>query len=569
MSQHHNPVDSPLTAKSKDTTVLTSSPDKDIYDNDHDRNLLNDHDHDDYDDDDWIDMQTATAISHGQKATTSHGDHLVPVATTTPSPGEHSVSLSLDKDHLDPLASDTLAESAASLLSLPSDYGLGSSADITTADTASFPHSLQVPSVDQHQHLGLDEDAIPGSATPSNSESEYSLLNPSSDQSRKNSLTGFHAFTPTHSHSDAASSPAITDDQLSQGSQQEDDDQDDDDEDERDTYQPPFIGVTSPSFSDFVQVGSDQGDDFSMSPHPSSLSQTPSPTSFSEDKARMDDTNYSSHEDDDILSATSSAAAVVRAEEKAAKTEERKNDSDRSKGIQETMQRVTSGQGEDSPPPLPASSATKPAINSPAFSTLSPPISTTATSTTTLAPTQPCPPLLPTASPVDKGRYRTTVADARSSSEEEREHATGGPSTTGIRYRGAQTRQDDRSDIRTSFFGASTATSTMPGGLNLGLDADIDHLNRPAPQPAAVPLNDPPVDERQCRICLGGADEEDTLGRLISPCLCKGSMKYVHIEWYIFLLVFGRIHYGGTVVSGNVLLKSITRDLVLTLLSIS
>jgi len=31
------------------------------------------------------------------------------------------------------------------------------------------------------------------------------------------------------------------------------------------------------------------------------------------------------------------------------------------------------------------------------------------------------------------------------------------------------------------------------------------------------------TDMRQCRICLGGSDEE--LGRLIKPCLCKGSIK--------------------------------------------
>ncbi|RUP50419.1 hypothetical protein BC936DRAFT_139170 [Jimgerdemannia flammicorona] len=38
------------------------------------------------------------------------------------------------------------------------------------------------------------------------------------------------------------------------------------------------------------------------------------------------------------------------------------------------------------------------------------------------------------------------------------------------------------------------------------------------------------VDERFCRICFSGPDDEDeSLGRLISPCLCSGTMKYVHI----------------------------------------
>ncbi|KAF9157011.1 hypothetical protein BG015_008514 [Linnemannia schmuckeri] len=512
MSQHQ-PVDTPLTAKSKETTTFTSTPD-----NDYDDNLLNNDD-----DDDWIDMQASATFTQGQKlATVGQDDHLVPTSsvTTTTSRGERNSSLSLNKDRLEPLPSDTLAESAASLLSLPSDYGLESSPDTTTIDTASFPLSLQVPSIDQQQQPGLDEDSIPGSATSSNSESEYSLLNPS----RKNSLTGssgFHALTPTHSHTDTSSSPAITDDQLSQGSQQDDDE---DNEVERDTYQPPSIGVTSPSFSDFVQIGSDQGDNFSMSPRPSSGKQTPSPTSLSQGKARMDgnnNDNYSSHEDDDILSVTvTPPAAAVDAEGKVTETEDGKNDSDRSRGIQQVLQSVASGQGENasSPPPT-----TLPAINTPAFSTQSTPIPTATTTTTTRDPTQSNPPLPSTASPVDRGRYRTTVEDARSSSEGERELTGGSSTVSGMRYRGAQ-RQDDRNDVRSSFFSASRAMSTMPGALNLGLDADI------APQPAAVPLNDPPVDERQCRICLGGADEEDTLGRLISPCLCKGSMKYVHIE---------------------------------------
>jgi hypothetical protein len=33
------------------------------------------------------------------------------------------------------------------------------------------------------------------------------------------------------------------------------------------------------------------------------------------------------------------------------------------------------------------------------------------------------------------------------------------------------------------------------------------------------------TDDRQCRICFGGAEEEDVLGRLISPCLCTGSVR--------------------------------------------
>lgn len=38
-------------------------------------------------------------------------------------------------------------------------------------------------------------------------------------------------------------------------------------------------------------------------------------------------------------------------------------------------------------------------------------------------------------------------------------------------------------------------------------------------------LDAPPEDERQCRICFAGKEEEGTMGRLISPCLCTGSVR--------------------------------------------
>ncbi|TPX60138.1 hypothetical protein PhCBS80983_g02004 [Powellomyces hirtus] len=62
----------------------------------------------------------------------------------------------------------------------------------------------------------------------------------------------------------------------------------------------------------------------------------------------------------------------------------------------------------------------------------------------------------------------------------------------------------------------------------------------PAPEDNEVPETAPhkddepaaATDDRLCRICYGGpADEEDEpeLGRLISPCKCKGTMRSVHI----------------------------------------
>lgn len=40
----------------------------------------------------------------------------------------------------------------------------------------------------------------------------------------------------------------------------------------------------------------------------------------------------------------------------------------------------------------------------------------------------------------------------------------------------------------------------------------------------------PDADERQCRICFDGANVELEMGRLIRPCLCKGSISYVHVK---------------------------------------
>ncbi|TFK30343.1 hypothetical protein FA15DRAFT_662285 [Coprinopsis marcescibilis] len=44
------------------------------------------------------------------------------------------------------------------------------------------------------------------------------------------------------------------------------------------------------------------------------------------------------------------------------------------------------------------------------------------------------------------------------------------------------------------------------------------------------PQTEKPSDEKQCRICLDGVSAEPELGRLISPCQCKGSIRYVHLK---------------------------------------
>ncbi|KAF9015083.1 hypothetical protein BDQ17DRAFT_1340459 [Cyathus striatus] len=40
----------------------------------------------------------------------------------------------------------------------------------------------------------------------------------------------------------------------------------------------------------------------------------------------------------------------------------------------------------------------------------------------------------------------------------------------------------------------------------------------------------PLAEEKQCRICFDGLEAQSEFGRLIRPCLCKGSISYVHVK---------------------------------------
>ncbi|KAG0044789.1 hypothetical protein BGZ83_009938 [Gryganskiella cystojenkinii] len=313
-------------------------------------------------------------------------------------------------------------------------------ADTTTNDQSvpslslSKPLSVSIPSA-----AAEDDNRPPGSVSSTvSSESEYSLLNPSADQSRKNSLSsisGFHTLTPRISRTDSDSSPAISEHDHSTG-------------DPDDVLGLPVI--TSPSFSDFVQVeDSDRGSD-----HQDDRLE---PTSFS-----TTDINTATASDEDNTSQDGSS----------------KNESTEVNN-------------------LPIRSDT-----------------TASTATVTTSESIPRAPATSSPSLQRRTMYRTTVEDARTSSEDDERQSTGYSSSI----------RAQRTEVNTTFRSAST--STMPGSLNLGLDAEIPEFTSTNDNTAPAP----PVEERQCRICLGGADEEDTLGRLISPCLCKGSMKYVHVE---------------------------------------
>lgn len=65
------------------------------------------------------------------------------------------------------------------------------------------------------------------------------------------------------------------------------------------------------------------------------------------------------------------------------------------------------------------------------------------------------------------------------------------------------------------------------GDLDVKLEDEVDgdESRRTLVKELESDLDDQPEDERQCRICFSGREEEDSLGRLISPCLCTGSVR--------------------------------------------
>ncbi|KAL1405146.1 hypothetical protein Q8F55_008771 [Vanrija albida] len=85
---------------------------------------------------------------------------------------------------------------------------------------------------------------------------------------------------------------------------------------------------------------------------------------------------------------------------------------------------------------------------------------------------------------------------------------------------------DDEGDAGARAGADASTTAPDPDPSDKSADASAD-AHAPAPAPTDTP--DTP-DDRQCRICLGGPEDEDDLGRLISPCLCTGSMRHVHVK---------------------------------------
>lgn len=78
---------------------------------------------------------------------------------------------------------------------------------------------------------------------------------------------------------------------------------------------------------------------------------------------------------------------------------------------------------------------------------------------------------------------------------------------------------DDDSESRASYDSFDDADSLPP------LD-DPPNSSSPPPDPIDDSLDQ--SNQAICRICLESSSSDESLGRLLSPCRCKGTMKYVH-----------------------------------------
>ncbi|KAF9360943.1 hypothetical protein BGX26_006937 [Mortierella sp. AD094] len=417
--------------------------------------LLDENDYDELVDEDWLDMDNPSSSAYHSlhKRTPLSGsandDQQVPAYA----------SPAYDKKG----DAETPTASSPSAFSFHSDFEDGvSTRPIDLAPSTALATVAALNSSDSLKVLTEESPKLQGqryisesSSPASTSDSDYSLLSPSTEQSRKNSLSGSAGFHPlTSSH------PTISTDQMTEDPRQG---QSQDYDLEHEQYDQQTATFTSSSFADFVQVASDQGEDFSgiESISARSSNNETSSSASSDGKGVLDE------DDETKLSGTDTT------------------------GLEKARDQIFAS-GNDT------GAETQAGV--------------TVTSSTS------APPIF-----ARRAMYRTTVEDAENSEDEQ----NSGNHATGMRYRGSSSQQSDREDVQRSFFSTATATSTMPGSFNVGLDAEIPEVGTSA---TATTVNDPPVDERQCRICLGGTDEEDTLGRLISPCLCKGSMKYVHVE---------------------------------------
>jgi hypothetical protein len=93
-------------------------------------------------------------------------------------------------------------------------------------------------------------------------------------------------------------------------------------------------------------------------------------------------------------------------------------------------------------------------------------------------------------------------------------------------------------DVAQSVTASNPTTPENDGQVEERSDNDSEHTLESPRRSVTPPLESAPEsavpgtgtgaktpEEKQCRICLAGPEEEAELGRLISPCLCRGSIR--------------------------------------------
>lgn len=111
-----------------------------------------------------------------------------------------------------------------------------------------------------------------------------------------------------------------------------------------------------------------------------------------------------------------------------------------------------------------------------------------------------------------------------------------------------------------------SAADTQPGS-SVAIPSETETLGVPETEREGVgggPKSGtatPSGDERQCRICFGGQEDEGELGRLISPCLCSGSMR-VRLSSLADEVADGSMFTSSALISGAGLVRMPSRSWV-------
>ncbi|KAG0295372.1 hypothetical protein BGZ98_001410, partial [Dissophora globulifera] len=380
-----------------------------------DEDVLEHDDYDQLDDEDWLDMDAShsKATPVRQPTVVSADDHRVPSLASNPLTDMNRMAGGASFHATAPASEASAAPSSS--VTASTGPTITAARRPTTVPATTVPFSLTVSTDDtpglQAQGHG------PGSTSPSSSsDSEFFVLNPSAEQSRKSSLSGpsgLSSLTPSFATLSAAHHS-----QIQHGAEHrvQDHNNYDQDQDQELYDQQTLAAANSPSFSDFVRVGSEQGEDFSG----------------------LESVSVRSSNNETPSSASSEGRVAVEEGEHG-------EDDDATVPIQHSS--IGSGELEDHR----IADGTEAAVSAHerAASTLVIP--------TPLSP--------PTVSPATKRTvYRTTVEDATSSSEDEGRRRIA--QVSGMRRRGAREQPHDREDIRQSFFTTARATSSMPGAFN-------------------------------------------------------------------------------------------------------